>query len=258
VLGYEEDAAKYSELYQQIRAAFIKAYVSEDGTVKGDSQCAYTLAFANNLLEPEMTAKVAAKLIQDIEKRGWHLSTGFVGTRDIMHVLSKIGRNDVAFRLLHNTTFPSWGFTIKNGATSIWERWNGWTPEGGFNDPGMNSFAHYAFGAVVGWMYAQIGGIQNAEPGFGKVVIAPQIDPNLTWAKTSYDSIRGKVRCEWTVKDGRINMLVEVPVNVSARVVVPTTGSSKDIKSPAGVTLASDGSVVIGSGVYMFEAPYKR
>src|SRR6185369_2658691 len=103
-------------------------------------------------------------------------------------------------RLLFNKTFPSWGFTIQNGATSIWERWDGWTPEKGFQDPGMNSFAHYAFGAVVGWLFDQVGGISPISPGFESVRIAPQIDPNLTYAKTTYDSIRGAITCDWKLE----------------------------------------------------------
>ena len=97
-----------------------------------------------------------------------------------MLVLSKIGRSDVAYRLLHNDTFPSWGFSIKHGATSIWERWNGWTPEQGFGDPGMNSFAHYSFGAVYQWMFENIGGIRQTSPGYKTVLIAPEPGGKLT------------------------------------------------------------------------------
>ena len=105
-------------------------------------------------------------MVEDIESRGGHLSTGFVGTKDLMLVLAKIGRNDVAYRLIHNESFPSWGFSVKHGATSIWERWDGWTPEKGFQDAGMNSFAHYSFGAVYQWMVQNIGGIRRDTPGY--------------------------------------------------------------------------------------------
>lgn len=249
VLGKGDEAAHYEALHAQIKEAFNKAYVSSDGEVKGDSQCAYVLAIAFDLLSPEMEKRAAERLVADIEKRGWHLSTGFVGTRDIMRALTKVGRNDVAFRLLHNTTFPSWGFTIKNGATSIWERWDGWTPEKGFQDPGMNSFAHYAFGAVVGWMFDQIGGISNLEAGFAKVRLAPQLDPNLTWSRCTYDSVRGKIVCDWSVKDGRVTMRVVVPPNVKAEVVVP----GKNAKSE-GLKPRTDGVFEVGSGMYEFTA----
>ncbi len=254
VLGKKDEAAKNEALYQQIRASFQKAYVKPDGTVLGDTQCSYVLALVFDLLD-EDTAKLAAdKLVADIEKRGWHLSTGFVGTRDIMHVLSKIGRNDVAFRLLHNDTFPSWGFTIKNGATSIWERWDGWTPEKGFQDPGMNSFAHYAFGAVVGWMFAQPAGITNPEAGFRTVKVAPQLDPKLTWLRSSYDSVRGKVVSEWSVKNGKLSMRVVVPPNMKAEIHVPAIG----VTSVPPLGNDKSGLYTVGSGEYTFAGTVKR
>jgi alpha-L-rhamnosidase len=220
-LGRTADAIKYARVADEVKAAFVKEYVSPNGTVKGDSQCAYVLALGFDLLDERLAKLAADRLVADIEKRGGHLSTGFVGTRDIMHVLSKIGRNDVAFKLLHNTTFPSWGFTIKNGATSIWERWDGWTPDKGFQDAGMNSFAHYAFGAVVGWVMAQPVGITNLTPGFQKVKIAPQIDPKLRWLKAHYDSVRGRVQSSWSVSGKRVTLNVTVPPNVTAEVHVP-------------------------------------
>ncbi|RYG21079.1 rhamnosidase, partial [bacterium] len=231
ILGHREDAEKYEQLYRDIRTAFNKAYVTEAGVVAGDTQTAYVLALAFDLLEPAMAKKAAARLVANIESRGWHLSTGFVGTRDLMQVLSKIGRNDVAFRLLHNTTFPSWGFEIKNGATTIWERWDGWTPERGFQDPGMNSFAHYAYGAVMGWVYATIGGIDHLTPGFGTVKIAPQIDPKLTWAKTTYDSIRGPIKTEWRKANGKLTLTVEIPPNAKAEISVPGEGFVRRVGS---------------------------
>jgi alpha-L-rhamnosidase len=221
VLGYRDDAAEYWDLYRRVRAAFRRAYTSPDGKVAGDTQCSYVLALAFDLLDEPQAKLAADRLVADIEKRGGHLSTGFVGTRDIMHVLSKIGRNDVAFRLLHNTTFPSWGFTIVNGATSIWERWDGWTPERGFQDPGMNSFAHYAFGAVVGWIMANPVGITNLEPGFREVRIAPAIDPKLTFLNGAYDSVRGRIVSNWRVEGSKVFLHVEIPPNVRAEVVVP-------------------------------------
>lgn len=244
-LGLFEDARKHEALFARIKEAFNKAYVSPEGVVKGDTQCAYVLTLAFDLLDGEMAKKAAERLVADIEKRGWKLTTGFLGTRDIMHVLSKIGRNDVAFRLLHNTEFPSWGFTIKNGATSIWERWDGWTPEKGFQDPGMNSFAHYAFGAVVGWMFDQIAGIRHASPGYEKILIAPSIDPNLTWMKSSYNSVRGRIDSEWRVEGGKLKMRVVIPPNVDAIVHIPTQSGSKRVES-------------VLSGEYFFEEPWSR
>ena len=168
VLGQAEDAAKYRAQYDQIKQSFNKAYVAEDGRIRGDTQTCYVLALAFDLLDEAKAAQAAAHLVADIEKHDWHLSTGFIGTKDLMLVLAKIGRNDVAYRLIHNDTFPSWGFSIKQGATSIWERWDGWTPEKGFQDAGMNSFAHYSFGAVYQWMVENIGGIRSDGAGLSK------------------------------------------------------------------------------------------
>ncbi|MBS1705377.1 MAG: family 78 glycoside hydrolase catalytic domain [Armatimonadetes bacterium] len=239
ILGHQDDAKKYRELRKQVIEAFRTAYVSADGRIKGDTQCGYVLAIAFDLLDDARAKMAANHLVEDIEKRGWHLSTGFVGTRDIMYVLNKIGRDDVAFKLLHQTTFPSWLFPIKNGATSIWERWDGWTPEGGFQDPGMNSFAHYAYGAVAGWMFKAIGGISTMDAGFGKVLIAPKIDPSLSWAKCSYDSVRGLIRCNWKKVPTGIELEVEVPPNVVAEVHIPSLDGKELVKS-------------VGSGTHRF------
>ena len=174
MLGKTEDAARFKDLYQKVKDSFNKAYVADDGRIKGDTQAVYVLALANDLVDGPKARLAAAYLVEDIEKKGGHLSTGFIGTKDLMLVLSKIDRRDVAYRLLFNDTFPSWGFSIKHGATSIWERWDGWTPEKGFQDPGMNSFAHYSFGAVYQWMVENIGGITSDGPAYKRIVIAPQ------------------------------------------------------------------------------------
>lgn len=240
VLGHAEDAKTYSKLADEIKAAFNKEYVSADGKVRGETQCSYVLALGFDLLDESQATQAANHLVADIESRGWHLSTGFVGTRDLMHVLSKIKRNDVAFRLLHNKTFPSWGFEIENGATTIWERWDGWTPKRGFQDEGMNSFAHYAYGAVMQWVFENIGGIKPSGAGFSHITIAPQIDPNLTHATTTYNSIRGEIKTSWKIENAILKLTVTIPANSKAVVMVPTkNGESK--------------SVEVGSGTHHYE-----
>ncbi|MBM3889980.1 MAG: hypothetical protein FJ388_12765, partial [Verrucomicrobia bacterium] len=211
--------------------------------------------FATRLSAKE---KLAAKyLVENIEARDGHLSTGFIGTKDLMLALAKIGRNDVAYRLIHNDTFPSWGFSIKHGATSIWERWNGWTPETGFGDPGMNSFAHYSFGAVYQWMVENIGGIRNdahssphaprevhssgtslhhaeRDDYFGaggvaykKIVIAPTPGGKLTSADVRYDSIRGRIETAWKKSGDRLTLNVTIPANTTATVLFPQPFAAK-------------------------------
>ncbi|RKY24928.1 MAG: alpha-L-rhamnosidase, partial [Planctomycetota bacterium] len=216
ILGKTDDAKEYNELFEKIRASFNKAYVNQDGKIKGDSQTAYVLALAYDLLDEPFRSKAAQHLIEKLKERNWHLSTGFVGTKDLMIVLAKIGRNDVAYRLFHNDTFPSWLFCIKHGATSIWERWDGWTPEKGFQDPVMNSFAHYSFGAVGQWMFENIGGIKAGDVGYKEIIIKPQVGGNLTWAKTSYNSIHGRIVTNWKVDKGVFDLKVTIPANTTA------------------------------------------
>ena len=220
-LGKTDDAVKYSELFEKIKTAFNHAYVAADGRIKGNTQAVYVLALAFDLVEGEAARRAADYLVADIEKHDWHLTTGFVGTKDLMLALAKIGRNDVAYRLVHNDTFPSWGFSIKNGATSIWERWNGWTPEIGFEKSGMNSFSHYSFGAVYGWMAENIGGIRNAGLAYDRILIAPEPDDKLTFARVAYDSIHGTIRSEWTKSAGRFTLDVTIPANTTATVSLP-------------------------------------
>jgi len=261
-LGNTEDANKYNALFERIRAAFNQAYVSADGRINGNTQSGYVLALAFDLVQGDQ-AKLAAKyLVEDIEKCNWHLSTGFIGTKSLMLVLSEIGRPDVAYRLLHNETFPSWGFSIKHGATSIWERWDGWTPEKGFQDPGMNSFAHYSFGAVYQWMVENIGGIGSAALSYKEILMAPQPDPQLKSAAVAYRSIRGLIATDWQKKDGQLLFNVTIPANTTAQVALPAksvedvTESGRPITQAPGVQfLRQEGPnavLSIGSGRYAF------
>ena len=263
-LGKTAEAAEYDALFERIKAAFNTAYVAADGKIKGDSQTAYVLALGHNLLDAERQKQAAEHLIRKIREKNWHLSTGFIGTKDLMLVLSQIGRNDVAYRLLHNDTFPSWGFSIKHGATSIWERWNGWTPEKGFGDPGMNSFAHYSFGAVGQWMFENIGGINTDGPAFKRIVLRPQPGGKLTWAKVQHETIRGPIVSNWKWAKGVFDLEVHIPANTTATLVLPTSDaqsvreSGKPLAEASGIktTGVKAGTVVLelDSGVYRFRA----
>lgn len=239
ILGEQKDVKYFDDLHKKIKQTYIENFLEADGKVKGDTQCGYVLTLGFDLVPKERQFEVVQHLVKNIEQRNWHLSTGFVGTRDLMNVLVKVDREDVAFRLLHNTTFPSWGFTVVNGATSIWERWDGWTPEKGFQDIGMNSFAHYAYGAVTGWMFETIGGIREAEAGYGKFVIEPKIDPNLTFANCSYESVRGTIRCNWKKVGNKVKFEIEVPPNTTAMFRYPSFKNAATAQS-------------YGSGTYTF------
>ena len=239
VLGKTDNAAKYNDLFTRIKAAFNQAYVTDDGRISGDTQTAYVLALAFDLVDGERAKLAAQHLVDNIAKRDWHLSTGFIGTKDLMLVLAKIGRNDVAYRLIYNDTFPSWGFSIEHGATSIWERWDGWTPERGFQDPGMNSFAHYSFGAVYQWMVENIGGIRSDGPAYQHIIIAPQLDGKLIDATTSYDSIRGRIETGWKRDGGNFSLNVIIPPNTAATVYLPLNPAAANRISESGRPLES-------------------
>ncbi|MBA7475402.1 Alpha-L-rhamnosidase [subsurface metagenome] len=184
------------------------------------------LSLAFDLLPKDKRPLAIDHLVSNIEERDWHLSTGFVGTKNLMTTLTDIGRADVAYRLFHKDTFPSWGFSIRHGATSIWERWDGWTPEKGFQTPGMNSFAHYSFGAVGEWMFKTVAGIDTEGPGYKKIIIRPQPGGNLTWASASYKSIHGKIATHWKLEGDVLKLDVTIPVNTTATVYVPAKDAS--------------------------------
>jgi alpha-L-rhamnosidase len=230
-LGKTDEAERFQRLFDDIRASFYRAYVTADGRVKGETQTCYVLALAFDLVPREQATLAAQHLVADIERRGWHLSTGFIGTKDLMLALSKIGRPDVAYRLLFNDTFPSWGFSIKQGATSIWERWDGWTPERGFQDAGMNSFAHYSFGAVYQWMVENIGGIQSAAPAYKEIRLAPQFTDKLTSASVSYRTIRGLIATDWQQRGEKLRFNTTIPANTAAQVVLPAQSAAEITES---------------------------
>lgn len=264
VLGRNRDAEQYATLFECIKTAFNTAYVSEYGQIKSDSQTAYVLALAFGLLDEPRRTIAVDHLIHAIKDRDWHLSAGFIGTAYLMNVLTDAGHADVAYRLFHNDTFPSWGFAIKHGATSIWERWNGWTPEQGFGNPDMNSFAHYAFGAVGEWMMKTVAGIDADAPGYETVVIKPIPGGKITSVQSSYDSIHGRITVAWKKKGSRFEMHLTVPANTTATVYVPASsarsvkeGSLKAENAP-GVTflMYSNNTAVyrIGSGTYEFSS----
>lgn len=221
-LGKKADADRFNRLHKRIREAFREKFVSADGRVQGETQTAYVLALQFDLLNPKEAQLAREHLRADIESRNGHLSTGFVGTKDLMTCLTKVGLSDVAYRLFHNKTFPSWGFSVVQGATSVWERWDGLdtNPDGSVRLRG--SLAHYAYGAVAEWMYRTIGGIEPLEPGYRRVRIHPQPGGKIRWAKTRYESIRGEIQTDWRVQDQRMTLKVTVPPAMTAELVLPT------------------------------------
>jgi alpha-L-rhamnosidase len=220
VLGRGDRETRYEQLYRDVVAAFNRAYVGEDGFIEGDTQTVYLLALHMDLVPDALRERVAERLVADIEARDWHLTTGFVGVGLLCPVLTEAGYAEVAYRLLLNETFPSWGYSIRHGATTIWERWDGWTEQHGFQTPLMNSFNHYSLGSVAQWLYEYVAGIRPAKPGYEHVLIAPNPGP-LEWARASYRSVRGPITSAWRQDGDTFRLDVEIPANVTATVVLP-------------------------------------
>ncbi len=262
ILDKKADEKKYLKLFENIKIAFCKKFVDKNFKIKGDTQTSYILAIVYDLLDGDAKKSAAKFLVEKIEERDNHLSTGFVGTKDIMLALEKIGRNDIAYKLLLNDTFPSWGFSIKHGATSIWERWNGWTPNEEFADPGMNSFAHYAYGAVYSWMAENIGGIKSNAPGYENIVIKPEMGGNLTFANCELNTIRGKIVSNWQLNKKEFKLNLEIPPNTTAKIFLSAKKASDIKESGKQASRAKDIKFIgmkngcaifeIGSGKYQF------
>lgn len=213
VLGHNDHAQRYGALRSEIVDAFQRRYVTSDGLVFPGTQTAYVLALHFDLLPSNLREAAARELVRDIEKRGTHLSTGFVGTPYLLQALEDAGHIDVAFRLLEQETFPSWLFPVKNGATTIWERWDGWTPENGFQDKGMNSFNHYAYGAVGAWMYGTVAGLDldPKEPGYRHITFRPHLGGSLTWAEASLQTRHGHASIRWEIQEDKLRVRFTVP-----------------------------------------------
>ena len=223
VLGLAEDEACYRDASEEIRQAFLRRYVTHDGLVASGSQTAYVLALHFDLLPEGLRANAAAELVRDIKKRKMHLSTGFVGAPYLNHALSKMGELDTAYDLLHQTSWPSWLYSVTQGATTIWERWDGWTHDKGFQDPGMNSFNHYAYGSIGDWLYQVVAGINvdPENPGYKHIILRPQPGGELSHAQAEYESVYGKIVSTWKRDGDRLEWEVVVPPNTEATLVFP-------------------------------------
>ena len=225
-LGRNKDAARYKALLARTKAAFQKAFVDvaakDIKDVEGRTQTGYLLALGFDLLPPELVAPVGEKLAANIEGRGCHLSTGFIGTPLLAPVLTQIGRTDLAYRLLFQETYPSWLYPILQGdATTMWERWNSYTKDKGFGDAGMNSFNHYAYGAVGEWLCNTVLGIDldPASNGYRDFIVRPEFCERLSWAKGGIDTRYGRIAISWKrAGKNRVNVVLKVPPSTSAKV----------------------------------------
>jgi alpha-L-rhamnosidase len=254
-LGRHEVVNTYGALHAGVKDAFNRAYVGPDGRMPGDTQAGYALALNFDLLPDAQRPKALAHLLAGLERYKGHASTGIQTTHRMMAELTRSGRNAEAYQLLTNRTFPSWLYSVDNGATTIWERWDGYVKGRGFQDPGMNSLNHWAFGSVVEWMDRVIVGINpdEAAPGFRRFSIRPLPGGGLTHASGSYHSIRGEIRVAWRVSRGRLTLDVTVPPNTTATVYVPTSDPGS-VSEVGGASPAQPGVYEIGGGTYRFTA----
>jgi alpha-L-rhamnosidase len=231
VLGDTAAAREHEALLAGIRAAFIEAFVGADGTVAGGTQTGYLLALAFGLMPDDLVHAAVEHLVADIEGRGTRLTTGFVGVGLLCPVLTEQGHGDLAYALLHQDGYPSWGYSIRHGATTIWERWDGWTDHGGFQSAAMNSFNHYSLGSVGDWLYGRVAGIDQTprSVAYRELLLRPLPGGRLTYARAEQETARGRVACGWSRERGRLTVTVSVPPGSSAVLLVPTS-------DPDGVT----------------------
>ena len=194
------------------------------------TQTAYVLALHFDLLPEELRSLAAAELVADIERRDTHLSTGFVGAPYLAHVLSRNGQLDTAYALLFQKSWPSWLYSVTQGATTVWERWDGWTKENGFQDTVMNSFNHYAYGSIGDWLYRVVAGINldPARPGYKHIILHPQPGGGLTHATGKLKTLYGELSSRWTLAEDTFEWWVVIPANTTATLYLPLKEAKPD------------------------------
>lgn len=269
-----DEAAKYRALFESIKTSTLKHYLSNtntftcnntaygDGTgyvdgelgFTGHTQTAYANAIYMDFLNDAQKADAGKNLKALIEENGNKLTTGFLGVKPLLPALSFTNNTQTAYTLLLNKNYPSWGFEIENGATSVWERWNSYTKENGFM-AGMNSFSHYSFGAVYEWIFNTMAGIKNTGIAYNHITIAPELDPRLSRAKVNYRTMHGNISVEWISKGDTIAANITIPVNTTALIKLPATKNQEIYEANKRIKTTRNNNVLffeIGSGTYNF------
>ena len=264
VLDYDQDVQTYQELLSQIKAAFMREYVTPSGRLVSGTQTAYVLALNFDMLPENLREQAAGRLVENIHSYDDHLTTGFLGTPYLCHVLTRFGYTGVAYDLLLQKSYPSWLYPVTMGATTIWERWDGIKPGGSFQNPAMNSFNHYAYGAVGDWMYREVAGIDTDEknPGYKVIRIKPHVTSKLSFVRAELQTYYGKVSSSWENTPGKLTMKVVIPVNTTADIYIPADDAGKVRENGRSITShkevelkgSEDGYVIVhtGSGSYEF------
>ncbi|WP_372933234.1 glycoside hydrolase family 78 protein [Mariniphaga sediminis] len=262
ILGKNEDAAKYAKLSENIKRAFVNEFVTPSGRLVSHTQTAYSLALAFDLLPEKLVPNAARFLAEDVQKFK-HLTTGFVGTPLLCKALSDHGYEDLAFMLLFRKEYPSWLYPVTQGATTIWERWDGQKPDGTFQSKGMNSFNHYAYGAIGEWLYNYVAGIQidPKAPGYKHFMLFPHPGGGLTQAKAVYKSLYGEIKSAWKTEGNKMVYDVSIPANTTATVTLPAASLDNVSMNDAPLKNAASGkasqnkngvTLQLGSGNYRF------
>lgn len=261
-IGNMADSRKYRRLAAKTRTAFQKAWLKPDGKLTVHNQSAYAIALFFDLIPADQRAKSAAHLADLIATNSNKMTTGFLGTRPLLPALSANGYHDLAGILMQQREFPSWGYEVDNGATTIWERWNSYIKGQGVHNPEMNSFSHYAFGAVCEWMMADLVGIDNAAPGFDKIRVAPRPTGTITHASASTETRHGTLACAWKIEGSQFSADITIPPNTTAEIVLPVSGEIREGGTAAdkrpGIHKVTGNSLSVGSGVYHFTAGFQK
>lgn len=252
------DAEHYAELHKNIVLKFREEFFTPTGRLAAHTQTAHVLALMFDLVDEKYRKRTADTLVRYLEENKWHLTTGFLGTPYLCHVLSKNGHTDIAYKLLLQTDYPSWLYQVSRGATTIWEHWDGLKPDNTFWSPDMNSFNHYAYGAIGDWLYSSVAGINIDEnrPGYKHIIIDPKPGKEFDWVQAEYNSLYGTIKVKWQLCNDRIQLHIQIPHNTTASVMTPVlkvdeiSGDTKDILSHR---LDQNGLVLeLGSGSYSF------
>ena len=263
VLGNKTDVQFYSDRLKKVKDAYVREYMTSTGRLISGTQTAYVLALQFDMLPEGLRAAAVDRLVENIKSYNTHLSTGFLGTPYLCEVLTRFGKADVAYQLLMQKTFPSWLYPVKMGATTIWERWGGMHPDSTFEPASMNSFNHYAYGAIGDWMYRRVVGIDNVDGsvGYKQISIKPYVVDSITNASAALETYFGKVSNSWKIEGNKIVMESNIPVNTTAIIYFPSkqnilVNGKKDPTDSGIRFLKSENGYVVyeaGSGNYRFE-----
>ena len=262
ILGKKDEVVVYSDLLKKVKTAYLNEYVTPNGRPLSPTQTAYVLALQFDMLPENQREQAAKKLADNIKNYKDHLTTGFLGTPYLCHVLTRFGYNDLAYTLLNQKTYPSWLYPVTMGATTIWERWDGIRPDSSFQAVTMNSFNHYAYGAIGDWMYRVMAGLDADEPGYKSLLIKPNPGGGFTQASATLQTLYGPAASRWQREENTLTMEIEIPANTTATILVPTsdvssiTEGGKPLPSlpEIKITGIENGYVVLktGSGKYSF------